>query len=208
MAKQKEAWVGLGEAAKMLGVHPSTIRAWANKGDLPSRRTPGGHRRFRLRDLEQWESAPPSEPAEAQVMVQNALGRARMQISDGQLADLPWYKQLDDEARQFHRTMGRRLLEILIAYLTVPQSRADNIEEARGIGYEYAEVAYHQGLDIADSVRAFLFFRDTLAESIIQLAEVLSLRTANEWGEKLRDVNNLTDAVLVSLIEHFEELLG
>ena len=44
-------WVSLRQAAQMLGVHPATVRAWADKGELPSRRTPGGHRRFRRADL-------------------------------------------------------------------------------------------------------------------------------------------------------------
>src|SRR5574341_214034 len=47
-------WVSLGEAAAILGIHPTTVRHWADSGDLPSQRTPGGHRRFRRYDLEQW----------------------------------------------------------------------------------------------------------------------------------------------------------
>lgn len=39
-------WVSLRQAADMLGVHPATVRNWADKGDIMSRRTPGGHRRF------------------------------------------------------------------------------------------------------------------------------------------------------------------
>ena len=39
-------WVSLRQAAELLGVHPATVRSWADKGELPSRRTPGGHRRF------------------------------------------------------------------------------------------------------------------------------------------------------------------
>ena len=46
-------WVSLGEAAQIIGVHPATIRNWAEQGELPFRRTPGGHRRFRRADLQQ-----------------------------------------------------------------------------------------------------------------------------------------------------------
>ena len=45
-------WLNLGEAAELLGVHPSTVRAWADRGEIPVQRTPGGHRRFRQADLE------------------------------------------------------------------------------------------------------------------------------------------------------------
>ena len=40
------------KAAEVLGVHGDTLRDWDNAGVLPSIRTPGGHRRFRLSDLE------------------------------------------------------------------------------------------------------------------------------------------------------------
>ncbi len=40
------------EAAKLLGVGPSSVKRWADDGRLPSIKTPGGHRRFRARDVE------------------------------------------------------------------------------------------------------------------------------------------------------------
>jgi excisionase family DNA binding protein len=42
------------EAAKLLMVSPITVRAWAQKGLLPSETTPGGHRRFLRENLEQF----------------------------------------------------------------------------------------------------------------------------------------------------------
>ncbi len=45
-------WLTLGQAAKFLGVAQSTIRKWSDQGRVPAFYTPGGHRRFRRRDLE------------------------------------------------------------------------------------------------------------------------------------------------------------
>jgi excisionase family DNA binding protein len=42
------------EAARLLLVSPVTLRTWAQKGLLPSETTPGGHRRFLRRDVEQF----------------------------------------------------------------------------------------------------------------------------------------------------------
>jgi excisionase family DNA binding protein len=47
-----EEWLSLREAADMLGIHPATVRQWADRNELPSRRTSGGHRRFRRSDIE------------------------------------------------------------------------------------------------------------------------------------------------------------
>jgi excisionase family DNA binding protein len=40
------------EVADRLLIAPATVRVWASKGLLPSITTPGGHRRFRTRDVE------------------------------------------------------------------------------------------------------------------------------------------------------------
>jgi excisionase family DNA binding protein len=47
-------WLTLGQAAKYLGVAQSTIRKWSDSGRLPAFYTPGGHRRFRRSDLDQF----------------------------------------------------------------------------------------------------------------------------------------------------------
>ena len=39
------------EAASYLGIGLATVRRWADKGDLPVSRTPGGQRRFKVEDL-------------------------------------------------------------------------------------------------------------------------------------------------------------
>jgi excisionase family DNA binding protein len=45
-------WLTLGQAAKHVGVAERTLRRWADDGRLPAFSTVGGHRRFRLTDLE------------------------------------------------------------------------------------------------------------------------------------------------------------
>lgn len=40
------------EAAKLLGVSPNTLRAWADHGALPVVRLPSGHRRFEAHALD------------------------------------------------------------------------------------------------------------------------------------------------------------
>jgi excisionase family DNA binding protein len=47
-------WLTLGQAAKFLGVAQSTMRKWSDGGRVPAFYTPGGHRRYRRRDLEQF----------------------------------------------------------------------------------------------------------------------------------------------------------
>ncbi len=201
-------WVTLGEAAEILGVHPATVRSWADSGDLHSQRTPGGHRRFQRRDLLQWASSKDvssTAPSEAKLMLQSALGRARLEVGDGQLLEFGWYDQFNEETRKAHRLLGRRLLEALTTYISTPESHDQIREDVRAMGAEYARLSIEEGISLPDSVRAFLFFRDLLTESVIQMAELLSLRTPHDWSSRLREVNTITDELLLALIEEYQE---
>ncbi|MDQ3778827.1 MAG: response regulator [Actinomycetota bacterium] len=56
------SWLTLGQAARYLGVAQSTIRKWSDQGRLPAFYTPGGHRRYRQRDLDQFVSGSGTGP--------------------------------------------------------------------------------------------------------------------------------------------------
>ncbi len=46
MEPQSRRLLTISQAAARLGVHPDTLRAWADKGLVPVIRTPTGYRRF------------------------------------------------------------------------------------------------------------------------------------------------------------------
>jgi excisionase family DNA binding protein len=58
-------WLTLGQAAKYLGVAQSTMRKWSDLGRVAAFYTPGGHRRYRRSDLDQFldRSGPGASPA-------------------------------------------------------------------------------------------------------------------------------------------------
>jgi excisionase family DNA binding protein len=67
-------WFTLGQAAAFLGAAQSTVRKWADAGRVRAFYTPGGHRRFRRTDLEDFLAGPrgaqaPGKPAGASVLV-------------------------------------------------------------------------------------------------------------------------------------------
>lgn len=60
--------VGIAKTAELLGVGISTLRAWDDSGALKAERTKGGHRRYRIEDIERLqgivsEDAPPNDCA-------------------------------------------------------------------------------------------------------------------------------------------------
>jgi len=64
LASQPE-WLTLGQAAKYLGVAQSTMRKWSDLGRVSAFYTPGGHRRYRRADLDQFldRSGPGAAPS-------------------------------------------------------------------------------------------------------------------------------------------------
>jgi excisionase family DNA binding protein len=51
---QQPEWLTLGQASKYLGVAQSTMRKWSDVGRVSAFYTPGGHRRYRRSDLDQF----------------------------------------------------------------------------------------------------------------------------------------------------------
>jgi excisionase family DNA binding protein len=198
-------WVSLRRAAEILGVHPATVRNWADRGDLVSRRTPGGHRRFRRADLVQYaQSHEELQPLELQVIIQNALGHARIEIGEGALADTPWYAAMSDDTRSTMRKEGRRILEALRAYLAAG-APDEQLALAIQLGKEYAYILTQDGLTLPQAMRGFFFFSEFVVDSILTWSEVSTPSSASEWSNLVRQVNNFMNAMLLSLVEYYEE---
>jgi excisionase family DNA binding protein len=197
-------WLSLSEAADILGVHPSTVRSWANRGDFPVHRTEGGHRRFRRADLELWmQSQKDDRPFEPASVSQSVLRRTRMHISEGHLESEAWYSKLDDEARKQYRLSGRALLQGLITHLN--SEGEDGMEaEARSLGYEYASRGRTYGLSSVEATHAFLFFRNTFLESMLNEFESSGIRSPQVWADMYQKINAFTDQILITLLETYE----
>ena len=200
-----EEWLSLRQVADMLGMHPATVRLWADRNELPSRRTNGGHRRFRRADIEarlRQEAERKPHPA-AQLLVQSVLGRVRFAFTDGTLKALPWYQRFNETAREAYRHLGRRVLELLLRALTDSNISDELRSESIQLGAECGSITSNSHVPVADAVRAFLYFRNIVDESVLQLAEVQGVRDHQDipWAESLRQIQTLTNEILPALIE-------
>ncbi|HET6845446.1 MAG TPA: helix-turn-helix domain-containing protein [Anaerolineales bacterium] len=199
----KDDWLTLQEAATLLGVHPGTVRNWSDKGVLPVYRTRGGHRRFKRAEVELWASTSRGDDKiDPASIIQAALRSIRLRISEGKLADEPWYRSLDDDARTQYRESAQTLFQGLMHFVAAGGENGQ--AEAREIGYQYARRAQRSGMHAADAARAFMFFRDALLQSVIEVYQVANVPSGRAWGEVLRLVNAFTDLILIELLETFQ----
>jgi excisionase family DNA binding protein len=204
MNEQNE-WVSLRRAAEILGVHPATVRNWADEGKIASRRTPGNHRRFRRADLLQVaQTQGDLPPVEVKLIIQNALGQTRMQIGDGALIDAPWYTAMSDTTRSAMRSRGREVLEALRSYLA-SGAPDEKLSHAILIGQQYATILHSDGLTLPQAMRGFFYFSDFVINSILTWSEVTPPRSAPEWASLLRHVNAFMNTMLLSIAEYYQE---
>jgi excisionase family DNA binding protein len=196
-------WLTLSDVAKLLGIHPSTVRSWSDQGMLPVHRTQGRHRRYLRSEIELWmQSQSARVVAEPYLVVQNAVKNTRFQISEGRLSQEGWYDKLDEDAKEQYRRSGRTLMQGLIEYLNSDGRLAQ--AEAHAIGYEYASRGRRYGLSLSEACHAFLFFRNLLFESMLNVYEAAAVQSPSAWSGMFRKVNDFTDEILVSLMETYE----
>ncbi|QBD80729.1 helix-turn-helix domain-containing protein [Ktedonosporobacter rubrisoli] len=199
-----EEWLSLREAADMLGMHPATVRLWADRNELPSRRTSGGHRRFRRADIEARlrQEAEPRPNAASQLLIQSVLGRVRFAFTDGTINTMPWCQHFNDAARDAFRHLGRRVLDLLLRALNDRTDKEELRSEAVQLGKEYGTITCNSHVPVADAVRAFLYFHTLLDESVLQLAEIRGGREQDiPWVESLYQIQAITNEILPALIE-------
>ena len=199
----KDEWLSLGEAADTLGVHPSTVRSWADQGLLPAHRTPGGHRRFRKQDVEmQLDKKHADNSLEAASVVQSILRTARVTIGEGALEGEGWYQKLDDESRQQYRLSGRSLVQGLVSHL---HSDGSGMEaEARSLGYEYASRGRRCGLSSVEAAHAFQFFRTMVMDSVLNAYESAAPSSPQVWTGMVRKMNTFSDLIMITLLETYD----
>lgn len=163
-------WLSTSQAAKHLGVHPNTIRRWADNGKLSAMITPGGHRRFALEDLQafEWRQRQETHSELGRNWTHHALTITRSEIAT--TSDASWLKAYDDAARKEQRDLGRRLLGLILRYVSGDSSDQQVLEEVTSIGRQHAETARRIGLSLAEAMQASLFFRDRVIETAFGLS--------------------------------------
>lgn len=200
---ERETWLPLGEAAARLNVHPSTLRRWADNGEIPILLTPGGHRRFATADLDRFaqEHRVAQDGPIEEMWAGEALTQARHELVVHR--DDQWLAAYDERARQRHRELGMQLMGLTMRFLADEEASERCLEEARAIGREYGRIAQAMGQSLSAALRASIFFRDTLVETAIHLPESAHVRPAAS-RHLLHRINALLNTVHLAIAEVYD----
>ncbi len=194
-------WLTLDQASRRLGVHPTTLRRWANQGAIDVLLTPGGHRRFHRADLERFQrerrrTGLPVPPDQG--WASHAIAQARRGLQ-GQR----WLAVYDDSEREVKRRLGRRLMGLVFQYIARPDEGRDLLLEARIIGEEHGRGGMRLGQPLGDLLQAVSFFRTTLLEVALleQPQSIAAQPEASLW--LLRRLGGLLDEVQAGVVEAY-----
>lgn len=196
-------WLALKEASDFLGVHFTTLRTWADNGDIPVFRTPGGHRRFSLDDLRRF-LAQRSQLATADEhgIVSVAVVRAREELERQLPVDQRWRYPLQGDAEQARRQRGRQLFALAVSFVLKPAQSERLLEQGRELGREYGWEAARSGIGLPETGKAVQFFRSQLVETV-RHQESASLPDADDLRIQ-RLIDLFLDEVLYAVLDGYE----
>jgi len=199
--------LGITKAAKILGVHPLTLRSWTEKGYIPYYKTPGGHRRFRERDLmafltemNQGASEPTPEAIARQAVqreITNPSARKAM------IARPVRRIEMSEQQRESMRSVGQKLLDLTIQY-TSGDADESILEKGREIGRTYGKCSHHNKMSLSETVATFNFFRDTIIETTFDAStDAAGIDASNP--QLYHRLNHFFNGVLLATVQAAEE---
>jgi excisionase family DNA binding protein len=202
-------WLSVTEASERLGVHPVTVRRWAEAGELTCSRTPGGHRRFRASDIAAWleRSRGPSTdapPIQQLVDDQKIIAFLQQELAALRKQRVPWLHPFDPPARQSMRYRGRRLSKLAWQYATNSRDRTSILAEGWEMGVFLGEECAEWEISAADLVKAHLFFHRSFMQ--IVRGSLLHHDAAHPEGLVIyRGIEHFLDTVMVASVRRYDD---
>ncbi len=207
----RPVWLTLGAASELLGVSESTIRRWADAGEIRSYRTSGGHRRILEEDLRHIvaNTHAVSAARDTDRISDLATARVKRRLNPrgrhGQ--GFPSFEGLSDDARDRLRLLGRQLVDLFARYIASDAKRERFTEDARTIGREYGRTLVAEHIGLTAAVATFNSLRRSLEETASQIATEAGLST-EDAVEAIENILVLADVVLEGMASVYESKIA
>ncbi len=114
-----------------------------------------------------------------------------------------WLTVFNEKDREHKRQLGRRLLGLMLQYISISAGGDDLLQQAEAIGRDHAESALALGLPLVEALQAMLFFRDLLVESALNLPELANIRPGANL-RLLRRINTMLNAVQLAVADTYD----
>lgn len=198
-------WLTLKDASDFLGVHFTTLRSWADNGEIQVFRTPGGHRRFSVADLRRFldERVGRLSPADSENVINAVIQHVQQEMTRLPREEVRWHYPLDDQASTRRRQRGQQLFALALSFVLKPALRPRLLEEGRKLGLEYGQEAHASRISLADAGRAVRFFRNQLIQAV-RAEEASDLLDADDLRIQ-QQIDLFLDEVLYAVLSGYDE---
>jgi len=201
----QESLVSISEASHFLGVSEAALRQWTDEGKIPAFITPGGHRRYSRAELKKFISSHQKVLGIKDLVIElEDTVRLHREIAKTSLDTTSWYNKLSDESKAQLADLGRRLLKLIIRYITEPSKREETIKLATDVGQGFGGTLANLGLPLTDSVEAFILHRDPIMNATTHLMRKREAVTGRVV-EAIPLVARVMDEALVSLVSAHQQ---
>ena len=196
----QEPLLSISEASQLLGVSEGALRQWTDEGKIKAFITPGGHRRYAREGLKKFMGSQHKmlgvkdlvSELEETVQKHREIARASLQKMD-------WYDRLNEEAQEHMADLGRRMLGLIIKYITEPSRRTEIIQLIREVGRDHGQTLAELNLPLTDSVEAFLLHREPIMKAATHLMRKREAFTGR-IVEAIPMVAQVMDEALIALV--------
>lgn len=197
--EQQES-IGISEASRFLGVSEAALRQWTDEGKIKAFVTPGGHRRYLRSELKKFVSAHPRMLGMKDLVSElEETVEMHREIARKSLSSEAWYKKLPQESQDYFADLGRRLLSLIVKYISEPSKREEAIALVQEVGQSMGETLAAHGLPLAESVEAFLMHREPVINASTKLLKKREAFTGRVV-DAIPLANHAIDEALVSLV--------
>ncbi|MBK9342277.1 MAG: helix-turn-helix domain-containing protein [Dehalococcoidia bacterium] len=206
----RQNWLTLGAASAQLGVSESTIRRWADVGEIRSYRTHGGHRRILEEDLLAIvaNAGVAAAARDTDRISDLALARVKRRITRGRQGhSLDHFSTMSPEAIDRLRLLGRQVVDLFARYIASDSKKERFTEDARTIGREYGRSLVSEKVGLTAAVATFNSMRRSLEETASQIAIEAGLST-DEAVEAVESTLELADQILEGMASVYELASG
>lgn len=196
----QESLIGINEASHVLGVSEAALRQWTGEGKIKAFITPGGHRRYSRADLKRFMSSQQRTLGIKDLVIElEDTAQIHREIVQTSLTTTPWDNKLSQESQEHLANLGRRLLNLVIRYITEPSKREETTQLARDVGHSFGETLAERGLPLTDSVAAFIMHRDPIMNATSHLMKKREAFTGRVV-DAIPLVAHVVDDALVALV--------
>ena len=197
---EHEESIGISEASRFLGVSEAALRQWTDEGKMKAFVTPGGHRRYSRNELKKFVSTHPRMLGVKDLVSElEETVEMHREIARKSLGSAAWYKKLTQESQDYFVDMGRRLLGLIVKYISEPSKRDETLRLAHEVGQSMGETLAAHGLPLVDSVEAFLMHREPVANATTHLLKKREAFTGRVV-DAIPLANYVIDEALVALV--------